>query len=79
MDSLREWEAAERTAVAAERLAANLDGVDPSLGTVRYAREKARLLREKADDLMAAIVQQLGEKALAAANPGAGPATDVPT
>lgn len=66
MDRLREWELAERAAVAAERLAANLDGIDAELGTVRTAREKARRLREKADDLMADVVQDLGRKTGAA-------------
>ena len=50
MDRLREWEVAEQAAVAAERLAANLDGVDDTLGAVRHARQKARMLRAKADD-----------------------------
>lgn len=63
MDRLREWELAERAAVAAERLAANLDGIDSELDTVRHAREKARRLREKADDLMAEVVHDLGKKA----------------
>jgi uncharacterized membrane protein len=72
MDRLREWELAERAAVAAERLAANLDGIDAELGTVRHAREKARILRERADDLMAAIVDELGTNAAERRQRGAG-------
>ena len=73
MDRLREWELAERAAVAAERLAANLDGIDAELGTVRNAREKARILRERADELMAAIVDELGTNAARGERgPGAG-------
>ncbi len=70
MDRLRDWELAERAAVIAERLAANLDGIDAGLGAVRHAREKARLLRDRADDLMADIIQQLRDRTPSAGPPG---------